>query len=126
MSPPARLNLVVLRVADIDRSADFYRLLGLQFTKHTHGSGPGHYASEADGFVLELYPASPEQPVSASTRIGFAVADVDAAASALGAVAGARVVSAPKDSEWGRRAVVADLDGHRVELVGDARRGAET
>jgi hypothetical protein len=27
------------------------------------------------------------------------------------------IVLAPKDSEWGRRAVVVDLDGHRVELI---------
>ncbi|HEV7298934.1 MAG TPA: VOC family protein [Tepidisphaeraceae bacterium] len=115
--PHPRLNLVVLRVSDIDRSAAFYGLLGLTFTKHAHGSGPQHYASESDGFVFELYPATAEQPVSASARIGFTVADVDDATSKLAATPGARVVTAPKDSEWGRRAVVADLDGHRVELV---------
>ncbi len=112
-----RLNLVVLRVADIDRAAAFYRLLGCEFTKHAHGTGPQHYVCEANGIVFELYPASPEQPVSSSTRIGFAVADVDDATSKLGAVTGASVIAAPKDSEWGRRAVVADPDGHRVELL---------
>ena len=105
----ARLNLIVLRVADIDRAADFYRLLGLTFSKHAHGSGPTHYAYETAGFVFE--------PVSPSTRIGFAVSDVDDAATKLSAAAGAKLVSAAKDSEWGRRAVVADPDGHRVELV---------
>jgi hypothetical protein len=112
-----RVNLVVLRVADIDRAAAFYCLLGFEFTRHAHGSGPQHYASETDGFVFELYPATPEQPVSSSTRIGFTVPDVDAAATTLGAVAGARLITAPKDSEWGRRAVMADPDGHRIELV---------
>ena len=112
-----RLNLVVLRVADIDRSAAFYRLLGLEFTKHAHGSGPLHYASDSSGFVFELYPASPEQPVSPSMRIGFAVADVDEAVSKLVAEASARVVTPARDSEWGRRAVIADPDGYRIELV---------
>ena len=116
MTPP-RLNLVVLRVADIDRAAAFYRLLDLQFTKHAHGSGPEHFACESDGFVFELYPASPEQPVSRSTRIGFSVADVDDAVTKLSAVEGAKLVAAPKDSEWGRRAVLSDPDGHRVELT---------
>ena len=88
-----RLNLVVLRVCDIERSVAFYRLLGLEFTQHAHGAGPLHYASEADNFVFELYPASAEQPSSASARIGFAVADVDVAVAALGGVAGAKVVS---------------------------------
>ena len=31
--------------------------------------------------------------------------------------AGAKVVFAPKSSPWGRRAVVEDPDGHRVELT---------
>jgi lactoylglutathione lyase len=112
-----RLNLVVLRVADIERSASFYGLVGLSFIRHAHGVGPQHYVSEAGGFVFELYPASPEQPASASARIGFVVDDVDTVTASLGNSAGAKVVSAPKDSPWGRRAVVADPDGHRVELV---------
>jgi hypothetical protein len=48
-----RLNLVVLRVADVDCSAAFYRLLGLEFRKHAHGSGPLHYACDSGGFVFE-------------------------------------------------------------------------
>src|SRR6476659_3688619 len=112
-----RVNLVVLRVADIERAASFYRLLGFEFVKHAHGTGPQHYASDADGFVFELYPSTAEQAVSSSTRIGFAVANVDDAAGKLSSFSGARLVTAPNDSEWGRRAVVADPDGHRIELV---------
>jgi lactoylglutathione lyase len=112
-----RVNLLVLRVADIDRAAAFYRLLGFEFSRHAHGTGPLHYASDADGFVFELYPATADQGVSASTRIGFAVENVDDIAAKLGLFAGARLVTAPKDTEWGRRAVVADPDGHRIELV---------
>jgi lactoylglutathione lyase len=112
-----RVNLFVLRVADIDRAAAFYRLLGFQFVKHVHGTGPEHYAAEADGFVFELYPATAEQGVSSSARVGFTVDDIDEITARLCGVAGAKVVVAPKDSEWGRRAVVADPDGHRVELV---------
>lgn len=48
-----RLNLVVLRVADLDRAAAFYRLLGFEFTKHAHGSGPEHYASDSK-MAIEL------------------------------------------------------------------------
>src|SRR5687768_2942906 len=101
-----RFNLVVLRVADIDRAAAFYRLLGFEFLKHAHGRGPQHYASDADGFVFELYPATSEQGVSSSTRIGFAVGNVDDAATKLSSFDGAKLIAAPKDSEWGRRAVV--------------------
>lgn len=114
----ARLNLVVLRVADLERSVAFYRAIGLTFERHAHGTGPQHYAAESDGFVFELYVATDEQPVSSSTRVGFAVNDVDAVLSRL---VDARVVVPPKGSEWGRRAVVADPDGHRVELVAASR-----
>jgi hypothetical protein len=37
------------------------------------------------------------------------------------AILGETSISAPKDSPWGRRAVVADSDGHRVELTGRSR-----
>jgi predicted enzyme related to lactoylglutathione lyase len=67
--------------------------------------------------VFELYPATPEQSVSPSTRIGFAVANVDDVLARLTNVTGVRIVSPAKDSEWGRRAVLADPDGHRVEVV---------
>ncbi len=112
-----RINLVVLRVADIDRAAAFYGMIGLEFTRHAHGSGPVHCSCDADGFVFELYPSSPEQQVSTSTRIGFEVVDVDQAVTRLVGFESARLIAAAKDSEWGRRAVVADPDGHRVELL---------
>jgi lactoylglutathione lyase len=115
MSLP-RLNLLMLRVADLERAANFYRLLGLEFIKHAHGLGPEHYACERPGFVFELYLASPKQPVSASTRLGFAIVGIDQLVTNL-AAAGLTVLSAPRDSEWGRRALVVDPDGHRVELL---------
>src|SRR5689334_22944753 len=113
----AKLNLVVLRVADIDRSSAFYRALGIAFEKHAHGGGPVHLANEENGLVFELYPATREQPVSTSTRLGFVVTDVDHLVTSLASQTGVRIFVSPTDSEWGRRAVVADPDGHRVELV---------
>jgi lactoylglutathione lyase len=47
---------------------------------------------------------------------GWCVPDIDPAYAALVAAGGASV-SPPKDSPWGRRAVVGDPDGHRVELT---------
>jgi catechol 2,3-dioxygenase-like lactoylglutathione lyase family enzyme len=55
-------------------------------------------------------------PVATGVRIGFRVDSVDELVP-LVSEAGAEVVSGPHDSEWGRRAVVRDLDGHVVELV---------
>lgn len=110
------LNLVVLRARDIDRAMGFYSKLGLRFTRHRHGTGPEHYSAEMTGGVFELYPQNEEGPSSLGTRIGFAVLSVDEAINALGNCPGA-VISPPKDSEWGRRAVVADPEGHRIELL---------
>ena len=110
------LNLVVIRAKDIDRAAAFYSLLGLQFKKHRHGKGPEHYASDIGGTVFEIYPHQEEEGGSTGTRIGFKVPSVDAAVAAL-KKAGAHVVSSPKDSIWGRRAVIVDFDGHLVELT---------
>jgi lactoylglutathione lyase len=110
------LNLVVLRSPDIARAAAFYSRLGLQFMLHRHGSGPDHFTAELPGGgVFELYPII-DGASTLGTRIGFRVPSVDEAIEALSDYPGA-VVTAPRDSEWGRRAVVADPDGHRVELV---------
>ncbi len=54
--PPPTLNLIVIHAADMDLSADFYRRLGLKFTKHRPGTGPEHSASEGGATVFEIYP----------------------------------------------------------------------
>jgi lactoylglutathione lyase len=113
---PPKLNLVVLRSADIDRAVKFYGQMGLLFTKHAHGKGPEHYASEVAGSVFELYPATEKSPSTAAARIGFSVESVDKIVPLLRQI-GAQVLTEPSDSEWGRRAVVKDLDGHTVELI---------
>jgi lactoylglutathione lyase len=110
------LNLVVLRSPDVARAVAFYTRLGLQFAAHKHGSGQEHFAAELPGGVFELYPLSPGGLSTLGTRIGFRVPSVDVALAALSEYPAA-IVSPAKDSEWGRRAVVADPDGHRVELV---------
>lgn len=109
------INLVVIRSSDIDRAAKFYELIGLTFTKHRHGNGPQHFASEACGIVFEIYPLQSAAPTT-SVRIGFCVSDVDAVVQILQDNGGA-IVSAARNSQWGRRAVMRDLDGHTIELV---------
>lgn len=111
------LNLVVLRVTDVEASASFYRQLGLQFAQHRHGNGPEHYAAETPGGVFELYALSNELEASKGTRIGFCVPSVDEAVAKVRPLSPASILSEPKPSEWGKRAVIADPDGHRVELT---------
>lgn len=115
-APPPHLNLIVLRSPDIDRAARFYSQMGLVFTRHSHGTGPEHYSSEVSGLVFEIYPSTSKSQPTVGTRIGFSVDSVDQIVSLLSQI-GAEIVSPPADSEWGRRAVVKDLDGHVVELL---------
>jgi lactoylglutathione lyase len=111
----SRPNLTVIRCEDIKASAEFYGIVGLEFQKHRHGSGPEHFAASDGAWTFELYPASTKFPASSSTRIGFAVESCDGIADRLRA-AGFHLDAAPADSPWGRRAVAVDPDGHRVEL----------
>lgn len=113
---PITLNLVVLRSPDLPRAVAFYSRLGLQFARHRHGNGPEHFAAELGDGVFELYPLAPDGPTTLGTRIGFSVPSLDAAVAAISDFPNA-IVSPPKDSKWGRRAVVSDPDGHRVELL---------
>jgi hypothetical protein len=111
------LNLVVLRVTDLEASTSFYRQLGLQFAPHRHGNGPEHFSAETPGGVFELYPLSNNGPASQSIRIGFRVSSVDAAVAQIRRTNPSSIISEPQVSEWGKRAVIADPDGHRVELT---------
>lgn len=110
------LNLVVLRSSNMERAIAFYSHLGLQFTRHQHGKGPEHFSSELGSSVFEIYPSSPEGPSTLGTRIGFSVPSLDTTLASLRDYSQA-IISPAKDSEWGRRAVVADPDGHRIELL---------
>ena len=109
-------NLLVIRSPNIDRAVTFYEKIGMQFERHAHGKGPEHYASETGGFVFEIYPQRNDAGGTTNARLGFQVESVDDALQSLDAL-NVEIISPAKDSEWGRRAVVRDLDGHTVELV---------
>lgn len=107
---------MVIRSANLERAATFYKALGLDLSCHSHGSGPEHYAFEGNGHTFEIYPLLADAVPTHSTRIGFAVHSVDETL-AKAVAAGAKVLLSPQDSEWGRRAVIVDPDGHKVELT---------
>lgn len=113
---PPVINLVVIRSADIHRAVTFYEKLGLTFALHAHGTGPEHYACDCQECVFELYPQKSPAQSTASTRLGFRVLDLEAVIGELRQI-NVTIVSEPSDSEWGRRAVVKDFDGHSVDLV---------
>jgi catechol 2,3-dioxygenase-like lactoylglutathione lyase family enzyme len=111
-----RLNLVVIRSKDINRARNFYETLGLEFSKHRHGKGLEHLASEDREFVFEIYPLTDADHPTTSTRLGFSVASCDEVTRRIHD-AGYKVRSRPNDAPWGRVAVVEDFDGHKVEIT---------
>lgn len=115
---PPSLNLLVLRAAELRATAAFYEALGFTFVTERHGQGPEHLASvamEASPLVLELYPASCAVDTQA-VRLGFTVPNLATALERLTAAGGA-LVTPPRTSPHGRKAVVSDPDGRRVELL---------
>ncbi len=112
----ASLRLLVLYTRQLDRLRDFFVPLGVSFVREQHGNGPVHYAGELAGVVLELYPLAEDALSNEQlVRIGFSVLDLAATLHALTAT-GAALISAPRETEWGLRAVVRDPDGRAVEL----------
>ena len=111
----ADLSLIVLRVKDIEVSTRFYTALGISFTMEQHGSGPSHMAGQAGAVVLELYPADPGSTTTA-IRLGFSVPSFEGLLKSI-IEAGGTIISAPKRGPRGVRAVLADPDGNRVEVV---------
>jgi catechol 2,3-dioxygenase-like lactoylglutathione lyase family enzyme len=121
-----RLDLVGLVVADMKRSLDFYRRLGLLFPEGADGEG--HVETTVGGMrfawdtVEVMRSFDPEwTPPSGSSRMGLAFlvdspADVDSLYGELVADGHAGRLE-PWDAFWGQRyAVVEDPDGNEVAL----------
>jgi len=112
------LNLIVLRAKDIERLGRFYEALGLSFVRERHGSGPEHLTARTGEMTFEIYPCVQQQDTR-GIRIGFNV-DHPAERLAIAVLHGATIVTALGNGPWGERAVIADPEGHIVELVSNA------
>ncbi len=110
-----RLRLLVLKTAGLETLVAYYRAIGLEFTQEQHGTGPIHFSTQVGETLLELYPQTDTSAADVSTRLGFRVANVDQVVQSL-ARFGNIVVTPPRQTAWGYRAVVRDPDGRAVEL----------
>lgn len=106
-------NLIVLKAENPRQLAEFYTGLGMRFVEEQHGNGPIHHASRAGHATFEIYPFTEDDERTTGTRIGFEVQSIDDAIAACAA----QVVSPPKSTRWGRRAVIKDPEGHKIELL---------
>ena len=107
------LNLLVLRCRDLESARMFYECIGMKFTRHSHGSGPEHYAYEDSSGVFELYPAGSGLNGDA-TGLGFRTKDIHKLSRNF-ETAG----SAPQpiqNQPWGQTFIIRDPDGRRIEI----------
>ncbi|UZR93815.1 VOC family protein [Chondrinema litorale] len=120
-----KLNLLVIKTENPEMLKMQYECFGISFEYHQHGKEPFHYAAEIDGLVFEIYPL-PKSIIRAEsfnkannlldqTRLGFTVRNLDALVKQLEA-SNWEIISTPKEMPWGKVAIIADLDGRKVEL----------
>ena len=111
-----QLNLLVIRTQNPEALKEQYEKLGFQFQYHQHGKGPFHYAHEEEDFVFEIYPFKQEQEkADDSLRLGFVIKELDQSIEKL-RKSNWKILSEVKEREWGKAAIVQDLDGRKVEL----------
>lgn len=125
------LNLIVLKTHDLERSRRFYEAIGLSFQlfEYGHGAQSIHGPVPPDAPLvldvkregipppqtdLEIHSLNKNEAIPRQ-QIGFFVGSVDVAVKAA-VEAGGTLLSTPANWPYGRRAAVADPDGHRVEL----------
>jgi predicted enzyme related to lactoylglutathione lyase len=114
------LSLLVLRTADVQKTLSFYRAFGLEFDQECHGQGVIHYACTLGTSTIEIYPtkdgSAPSPVQGGATMLGFRVANIDTVLIKLQEI-GDTVLPTIKSTPWGRRIVLTDPDGRKVELT---------
>lgn len=112
-----KLNLIVLRSADMASLAGFYSaLFGGKLEKHRHGKGLEHYGTELNGLIFEIYPKRNDGDNTTSMRFGYEVDDVEMVLERIRGFP-IKIVSEIKDSPRGKRVVLDDPEGHRIEII---------
>ncbi|MEL6256352.1 MAG: VOC family protein [Bacteroidota bacterium] len=111
-----QLNLLVIRTQHPEALKTQYEQLGFQFQYHKHDKGPFHYAHEEEDFVFEIYPLKKGQETAdSSLRMGFTIEELENTLTKLRQTKW-RIISEARNSEWGKFAIIQDLDGRKVEL----------
>jgi catechol 2,3-dioxygenase-like lactoylglutathione lyase family enzyme len=128
----AAITATKIVVSDVDRVARFYEAIGLM-TVSLNTGGEGEVRQKqawlragddpaAHMLILSQFLEVPAPPLPAYPRefwMAFRVADVDDTIAAVEAAGGSVVRVGQDRTEHGvRAAVVADVEGHIIELVG--------
>lgn len=112
-----KINLVVIKTKHPDKLKKQYEALGLTFKYHKHGKGPYHYSTDVDGLVFEIYPLSNLQTIAdCSLRLGFRLPVSEFLLKDL-EQHNWKIHSDFKIYDWGKTALIEDLDGRKIELT---------
>jgi lactoylglutathione lyase len=111
---------LVLSATETEKTADFYRALGVPLVDERHEEGPVHQAAQLGDVHVAVYPQ--ESPGRASSRgvggsalIGFYVESLEVVVDTL-ARQGSHLLSGHERMSWGCRVVAEDPDGRAVEI----------
>ena len=114
------INLIVLKVQNIERSKIFYSQFGLIFQSEQHGNGPQHYSCIINGLVFELYPASTNlNNPTQNIRLGFHVENLSQLFETI--FDAEKIITPPQNTLFGFRAVIMNHDGHIIELTEESK-----
>lgn len=110
------VNLIVLKVHNIERSKNFYSQFGFIFQSEQHGNGPQHYSCNINGLIFEIYPASTDlNNLTQNIRLGFQVKNLPQFIEHLIDIE--KIILQPQQTSFGFRAVIQNHDGHIIELT---------
>lgn len=113
------VNAVIFKVKDLERSLQFYRLLGLKLEKEDHDGGPIHYACDLGNIHFALFEAESDQEFSAGclkqSMVGFEMKDLNSVMSLIKETE-YKVLKDIENVPWGRRAIIEDPCGRPIEL----------
>lgn len=113
------IGLLVIRSDNMEAAARFYSAIGMLLEKHSHPPCGEHYSTVDDNCVFEICQRKPEQPPTTACFFGINVENVEVAVDTV-LKSGGLVKRLPANSEWGRTAIITDLDGHSVMLIENA------
>ena len=112
-----KLDHLAVKTSDIERLKTQYESLGLHFDKHDSTARGEHYKTDFDGFIFEIYSLpTGEKQNDCAICMGFEVEALDATIAAIKQQQNLQILTPPAQSTSGYVALVADLDGRKIEL----------
>lgn len=111
---------LVLFATEAEKTAAFYKALGIALANEDHGDGPVHFAVEVGMVHVAIYPAqssdrAPTWRGGGSSFLGFYVPSLETVMAELTRLR-APLLGGHEEMPWGCRIVVEDPDGRPVEV----------